>query len=355
VTVDERKQRVLQAIVALYGLEGEPVGSGVLANYFDMAVSSATLRNEMAALTKLGLLEQPHTSAGRVPSAKGYRYYIDHLLNESEPLDRATRARVESIFASLDHEPDKLAQGAAKALAQISGYTVAVSTPCAEDLCVAHFEVVQVGRNAAAVLAVTSAGYVRTRVARMRSGLSREQAATVAALLNRSLTFVAPIDLTQTLLTELCAQCGPELVPVIAAAAAILQESAKPRVYLGGEQYLLDWPQLDGKVKNVLATLNDEEAAARLITPATGRTTVLLGEDMNPSVPGMCIMSKRYLVGGGLSGTIALVGPTRMPFTKLIPLLEDFAAELGEGMSGRQKEAPQAAPARRYRYEEELE
>ena len=72
-TMDARKQRVLQAIVALYGLEGEPVGSSVLANYFDMAVSSATLRNEMAALTKLGLLEQPHTSAGRVPSAKGYR------------------------------------------------------------------------------------------------------------------------------------------------------------------------------------------------------------------------------------------------------------------------------------------
>ena len=79
-TMDARKQRVLQAIVALYGLEGEPVGSSVLANYFDMAVSSATLRNEMAALTKLGLLEQPHTSAGRVPSAKGYRYYLDNLL-----------------------------------------------------------------------------------------------------------------------------------------------------------------------------------------------------------------------------------------------------------------------------------
>ena len=72
-TMDARKQRVLQAIVALYGLEGEPVGSSVLANYFDMAVSSATLRNEMAALTKLGLLEQPHTSAGRVPSAKAPR------------------------------------------------------------------------------------------------------------------------------------------------------------------------------------------------------------------------------------------------------------------------------------------
>ena len=95
-TMDARKQRVLQAIVALYGLEGEPVGSSVLANYFDMAVSSATLRNEMAALTKLGLLEQPHTSAGRVPSAKGYRYYLDNLLTDDQPLDRVTRARVDA-------------------------------------------------------------------------------------------------------------------------------------------------------------------------------------------------------------------------------------------------------------------
>ena len=110
-TMDARKQRVLQAIVALYGLEGEPVGSSVLANYFDMAVSSATLRNEMAALTKLGLLEQPHTSAGRVPSAKGYRYYLDNLLTDDQPLDRVTRARVDAVFASLDHEPEKLAQG----------------------------------------------------------------------------------------------------------------------------------------------------------------------------------------------------------------------------------------------------
>ena len=162
-TMDARKQRVLQAIVALYGLEGEPVGSSVLANYFDMAVSSATLRNEMAALTKLGLLEQPHTSAGRVPSAKGYRYYLDNLLTDDQPLDRVTRARVDAVFASLDHEPEKLAQGAARALAAISGCTAAVSTPCAEDLCIAHYEVVQVGRSAAAVLAVTTAGYVRTR------------------------------------------------------------------------------------------------------------------------------------------------------------------------------------------------
>ena len=334
-TMDARKQRVLQAIVALYGLEGEPVGSSVLANYFDMAVSSATLRNEMAALTKLGLLEQPHTSAGRVPSAKGYRYYLDHLLTDDQPLDRVTRARVDAVFASLDHEPEKLAQGAAKALAAISGCTAAVSTPCAEDLCIAHYEVVQVGRSAAAVLAVTTAGYVRTRVARVRTGLSRENAAALAALLNRNLTFVAPVDLSPRLLAELCSQISPELVPVISAAAAILQDSTQPHVYLGGEQYLLDWPQLDGKVGSILS---------------------LLGEDLEPQIPGLCIVSDRYLVGGGLWGSVALIGPTRMPFQKLMPLLHTFADQLGEGMSGKRKDTPQAAaPRRTVIYKEDLE
>lgn len=276
-TMDARKQRVLQAIVALYGLEGEPVGSSVLANYFDMAVSSATLRNEMAALTKLGLLEQPHTSAGRVPSAKGYRYYLDNLLTDDQP--------------------------------------------------------------------------------RVRTGLSRENAAALAALLNRNLTFVAPLDLSNRLLAELCSQIDPELVPVISAAAAILQDSAQPHVFLGGEQYLLNWPQLEGKVGDILTLLNDEEQAARIIAPPADRSeSVLLGEDLEPQIPGLCIVSDRYLVGGGLWGTVALIGPTRMPFQKLMPLLHLFADELGEGMSGKRKDTPQmAAPRRTVIYKEDLE
>ena len=97
--MDARKQRILEAIVALYANDGEPVGSGLLANYFDMALSSATLRNEMAALTKLGLLEQPHTSAGRVPSAQGYRYYLDHLIDapKSGTLPEKDRRRIDRL------------------------------------------------------------------------------------------------------------------------------------------------------------------------------------------------------------------------------------------------------------------
>ena len=180
---------------------------------------------------------------------------------------------------------------------------------------------------------------------------------TLAALLNRNLTFVAPVDLSPRLLAELCSQISPELVPVISAAAAILQDSTQPHVYLGGEQYLLDWPQLDGKVGSILSLLNDEEQAAALIAPPAEQSeSILLGEDLEPQIPGLCIVSDRYLVGGGLWGSVALIGPTRMPFQKLMPLLHTFADQLGEGMSGKRKDTPQAAaPRRTVIYKEDLE
>ena len=136
-----------------------------------------------------------------------------------------------------------------------------------------------------------------------------------------------------------------------------MQDSAQPHVFLGGEQYLLNWPQLEGKVGDILTLLNDEEPAARIIAPPADRSeSVLLGEDLEPQIPGLCIVSDRYLVGGGLWGTVALIGPTRMPFQKLMPLLHLFADELGEGMSGKRKDTPQmAAPRRTVIYKEDLE
>lgn len=339
--MDDRKQRVLEAIVALYTQGGEPVGSGSLSQYLDMAVSSATLRNEMAALTKLGLLEQPHTSAGRVPSAKGYRYYLDHLMQPKAGLSARQKAEIDRVFARLDYEPDKLAAGAARALAEQTGFTVAATTPRSDDLCIAHFEVVQVGRYSAAVLGVTSAGGVRTRVARLETGLSRADAQLLAMVLNQGLTFVAPADLSYQLLKCIAANLGergPALYPVIEAAAALLEESAKARTYLEGPQHLLHWPELNACLPGVLELFADQEKARCFLTPPTGRTSVLLGEDMQPPMQGLCVMGKRYLAGGGLTGAIAVLGPVRMPFEQLIPILEYYALKLGECMAGKAQE-----------------
>ncbi len=338
--MDARKQRILEAIVALYGMEGEPIGSGLLASYFDMALSSATLRNEMAALTRLGLLEQPHTSAGRVPSVQGYRYYLDTLIADPDAprLAPADRSLIDEHFAGLDAEPEKLAQGAARALAEMTGCAAAVTTPQAPDLCIAHFEVVQVGRYSAAVLGVTSAGGVRTRVARVEGGFSRADAAAMAQLLNSGLTFVVPEDLSPVLTAGLAMTAGARLAPVVRAAEALVR--TEPRAYLEGPQNLARLPDVRQNLGTLLEIFSDGAAAGELIAPHGDGVNASLGEDLTPALPGVCIVSQRYLAGGGLTGTAALIGSQRMDHRRLIPILEYFAAKLGQSMAGKQQEDP---------------
>ena len=336
--IDRRKQRILEAIVALYAADGEPVGSGLLANYFDMAVSSATLRNEMAALTRLGLLEQPHTSAGRVPSPQGYRYYLNNLLGAPGAivLPPEDKARIDDLFATMDAEPEKLAQSAARTLADYTGLAAAATTPQADDLCIAHFEVVQVGRYTAAVLAVTSAGGVRTRVARVGEGYTRGDAQALAALLNRSLTFVVPEDVTDALTAELLEAAPPRLAPVVRAAEALVRTG--PQVCFEGAQYLAQDQDVRKNLGTLLELFSDNETGRALIEPQGNKVTATLGEDIRPELPGVCIVSKRYLAGGGLTGAVALVGSNRMAYHHLIPILEYFATKLGQSMSGKKQE-----------------
>lgn len=337
--IDDRKQRVLRAIVSLYSDDGEPVGSGLLAEHFGRAVSSATLRNEMAALTKLGLLEQPHTSAGRVPSAKGYRYYIDNLLDTSLKLSESEKRAAEQAFREMDYDPERLAQSAARALADWTGYTVVATTPKSEDMCIAHFEVMQVGRYTAAVLAVTGAGGVRTRTAKLDFELRPGDAERLAQTLNEHLTFRSAADVSQPLLhaaAEGMGAGGAVFYPVISAAYTLLKEAGRPNVYLEGQQNVLGYSPQEECLRILMEFFGDEEAVKRFISPKSERTTVLLGDEMPEyRMPGVCILSKRYVAGGGLTGAIGIVGPTRMRYREVIPRLEYFALLLGQCMSGK--------------------
>lgn len=335
-TMDERKRRILMAIVALYGSDGEPVGSNLLANYFDMAVSSATLRNEMAALTKLGLLAQPHTSAGRVPTAKGYRYYVDNLLGAPGNLLPAEKAELDELFQGLDYDPEKLVQDAAKALSNLLQCAVAAATPQAEDTSIAHFEVIQVGRYSAAVLAVTGAGGVRTRVARVDFELEDGDISRIAASLNRFLRFVAEADVTSSLIRNLVdslGPCGAKCWPILSAALTLLAEIGRPSIYFEGQQYLLSWPELEHSLHTVMDLFTNREKLEAMIRPRESHTTVIFGDELTEPIPGLCLVSRQYMAGGGLIGHIAVAGPTRMRFRDIIPRLEYFSDLLGQALS----------------------
>ncbi len=336
--MDDRKQRILMAIVSLYATDGEPVGSNLLSRYFDMAVSSATLRNEMAALTKLGLLEQPHTSAGRVPTAKGYRYYVDNLLGGHLSLNRPSRDKIDALFQGLDYDPEKLAQSAAKALSGLLSYAVLVTTPLAQNPSIAHFEVLQVGRYTAAVLAVTAAGSVRTRVAKLDFELGREDASRYADTLNRYLRFVAEPDVNSGLIRTMVdslGSAGPRAWPVLSAALTLLSEVGRPSIYFEGHQYLLQWPELEPGLRTLLELVGSRERIEALLQVGDTRTMVLFGDELpDKPIPGLCLVSRPYHAGGGLSGTIAVAGPARMPYREIIPELEYFSELLGRSMSG---------------------
>lgn len=342
--MDERKQRVLSAIVSLYANDGEPVSSNLLRRYFDMAVSSATLRNEMAALTKLGLLEQPHTSAGRVPSMEGYRYYIENLMGAGERQPRlpaALRRQIDEAFEGFDYDPERLAKAAAKELAHLTGFTAVATTPKSDDVKVAYFHVVQVGRCSAAVLSVNSVGGVATRVALTQKPLTTEQVEQAAACINRRLRFVARDDVDELLKQELWAEMGEDknCWPLMVAAVRLLQGAGRGKVYVEGEQNLLSYPEMEPNLRGCLDLLNRQDELQRLISPKNDKPMVLLGDDMpGYRLPGVALAAKRYLAGGGLTGAIALMGPSRMEYTKVIPTLEYFSAKLCQAMTGAGKE-----------------
>ncbi len=334
--MDERKQRIMMAIVTLYSAAGEPVGSNLLSRHFGMAVSSATLRNEMAALTRLGLLEQPHTSAGRIPTSKGYRYYVDHILDVHPLLPRQDGEKLEGLFRTLDYDPERLVQSAARAFADMLGCAVLATTPRARDMAIAHFKVIQVGRYTAAVLAVTEAGGVRTRVAKVEREWLPGDAEKAEQALNRHLCFVVDADADAALVRSMMDGMADasNMWPVVSAALTLLSEVGKPNVYMEGHQYLLQWPELDGSLKSLLELMDDAETTEALIQPVPGRTTIQFGDEMPKPIPGACFVTRQYVAGGGRLGIISVVGPARMRYREVIPLLEYFSNLLGQGISG---------------------
>ncbi len=335
--IDDRKERIMMAIVSLYANEGEPVGSNLLQRCIDFSVSSATLRNEMAALTRLGLLEQPHTSAGRIPTAKGYRYYVDNLLHVQNQLSSEEQKLIRKRVGTLDHDPEKLARGSAAALADLLGYAVIATTPLAKDLHIVHYEVIQVGRYTAAVLAVTVAGGVLTRVAKVDFELEREDCLRLANTLNVHLRFVAEADVTSSLIRNMMdslEENGPCSWPILSAALTLLAEAGKSSLYFEGQKYLLRWPELDKGMRALLELVGTQSYVENLLTPQAQHTEVLFGDELERPIPGLCIVSQHYPAGGGLYGALAVLGPTRMQFGKVISTLDYFSRLMGNAVSG---------------------
>lgn len=340
--MDDRKRKVLSTIVRIYAAEGEPVGSNVLSQNLEFVVSTATLRNEMAALTQLGYLRQPHTSAGRIPSLDGYRYYIENLLQET-PLAPSAQKNIDEVLMPLSSDKERFVQKAAAALSEIVALPVIATSPYHAENSIAHFEVIQAGRYTAAILGVSGAGDVSTRVASARTPLTSQALSALEAALNEQLTFVPGRSLTsetvQGVLQSLVERNATSLAPLVNAAMQLIIGLQNPTVYVEGRERILDFPELDDSLRGVIALFGDRACLQDLLAVKGERIKFILGDEMaGYYLPALCMVCAPYAVGGGARGTMALAGPARMNYTQLVPLLQYYTQALGRIMLTSDKE-----------------
>lgn len=322
----ERKQRILAAVVELYNETGEPVGSKRLMEYLPDGISSATIRNEMAQLAELGFLEQPHTSAGRIPSPMGYRYYIDHLLPKRE-LPEAERMRLEAELYQRAREPERLLENAGRLLAELTACTALCVPAAGAEVRIKRIEIAPLGRNMAMLALLTTGGAVKSKVIRTHTELTPEALEVFSRIAKESLAG-APLDVfNQAGLQSLAAQAGPQFLavaPLLAGIAELAEE-------VSAGDILIDSP---GSVHRPLANQDAETLLQHLQSaqaPIPDSLRVLLGAELaqTPALRNVTLVVTPYAIGKTQGGLLGIIGPLRMDYANAIPSLRFMAALLG--------------------------
>lgn len=325
--LDARKQRVLRAVIDDYIEFAEPVGSRTLARKYDLGVSPATIRNEMADLEMLGYLEQLHTSSGRIPSSKGYRFYVDGLI-PPKPVSDEEKARIDKWYRARVRRIEEVFQETARIISQV---TRNVSLVLAPQMTQAQFRCLQFlpldDRRVITVL-MTDAGFIENKILEMPSGATFEDFQRMAKVINLRLEGHTLRTIEQHSLTEIRDEIRDE--SLYEAALEIihraLDSGRRERLYLGGTTQMLEQPEFHDveKVKDTLLMLEEEELMKDILHAHMGDgLEVTIGqENEDKHFKDSSIITATYHLDGELLGTIAVLGPTRMEYAKAMSLLE---------------------------------
>jgi len=336
--ISNRKQLILTKIVALHTSSGDPVGSHLLQEYLDnITVSTATLRNEMAQLTAMGYLQQPHTSAGRVPTEMGYRYYLNNLMRTTAPSSRERKSIADEISV-MDSDPDKAAEMAAVSLARLSGLGAITTTPVGAESQMSYYELVKIGRYNTAVMGVTNLGAIKSSVCRTQDELSAGELSSIQQALNSVLRFVSAADVSMDTLERAAAMVDTEhreaARAVIDTAAELLRSSGKVQIFRAGQRNLLRFWELSDKVEQVVRLFEETDGLAKLLS-RDGDIDCYVGSELGEAYNSLSMVIGRYRVAGGGHGGLAIVGPVRMDYTKIIPGLRTFCSLMSEKLVDR--------------------
>ena len=330
----KRKKQIVAVAVDEYIRTGEPVGSKVIAQLLGDTVSSATVRNEMAELSALGYLAQPHTSAGRIPTSKAFRLYVDQLMS-CAPLSGESRHRIDERLEVAAGDPAYLMKQASDLLAEVTGYAVVTAAPDRRGAAVRRIELLPTGSRSAAVLLMTDSGGLHTRVCHLESQADPAALQDLARELNnefagKSLCDIGPASVQRFLLCLLDG-AGLKYTPVLTAFVELVQETAAADVQLTGQLNLLQHPDYGPETaRSLLTFLSHRDQVANMLMAHSGGLSVLFGNDSpRPELSGSTIIVTRYASGPRRDGALGLLGPLRMDYAQTIPHLEYVAQTVG--------------------------
>ncbi|HIT36765.1 MAG TPA: heat-inducible transcription repressor HrcA [Candidatus Faecousia intestinavium] len=350
--LSERKKKVLRSVVDLYIRTAEPVGSKAITELPDMKYSSATIRNEMAELTAMGYLEQPHTSAGRIPSAAGYRLYVDELMMDYRLSIDETRS-INTAIEEKMQRVDKMVEKVAKLVSQATNLPAITAAARSAITSIQHFELVQAGPGNIILVLMLPGDQVVNKLIKLPVNLAEADLKLLSALLNATMTEVPLEGLTGELMEKVMRSAGnaASLVPVI---LDFVQETLKNQgatnVAVAGQSRLLGLPEYRDvdKAQRVLESM-DEDALANLPAVMRGAngTKVIVGpENVADELKDSSVVMTKFDIGEGMQGVIGVVGPTRMDYAKVTARLSYFAESLSKMFT--KPETPQLPEGERH-------
>ena len=327
----DRKKHILKVVIEDYIRTAEPVGSKAIAAEMGGKVSSATIRNELSDLTELGYLEQPHTSAGRVPSPKGYRLYVNELmerqrlsLDETEKINAALQVKMEEL--------DRVISQAGRAVSSFVNYPAYVTAAGRKKLTARRFELLPVDEHKCIVVMMMSDSRVKSQLLRLQLKVDLDQLPTMVNLLNTHFVNISPVEMNQRLMS-VAEQVMPQLFlllsQVIAYAADALEEAGQREIVTAGARELLRLPEFRDadKAHQLMSFLADSKES--LPMPDDGPMKILIGpENVNEALKDTSVVVASYDIGDDMRGLIGVVGPTRMDYAAVAARLTGFAEGL---------------------------
>ena len=332
--MDERKQKVLRAIIMDYISTADPVGSRTIAKKYDLGVSSATIRNEMSDLEELGLIEQPHTSAGRVPSDKGYRYYVDHLMDEDD-LVAGEKDVIRDFFTDRFNRLDQLYHETCKVLSELSPYVTMIMTPTKSTGALEKLQLIPVSPFQAVLVLVTDVGLVHHRTVDFPVPVSEERLKEVGDTLYRKLKGRNIGDVNTTLMREISGELKEELDivdSIFDMMSEAVKSSGEEKVFLEGTLNILSQPEFNdvSKVKEILSFLQEEDILKELLHGKNGiGMNFTIGDELSHDEINRCSMvTCTYSINGNTVGNIGILGPTRMEYARSASLIREVAKHL---------------------------